>query len=383
MRACTVFTQTLDLVGLVLLVVAVEEHPLAVAFGRQNVRTDAIEEPAVMADDHDAASKFEQRIFQGTQGFHVQVITGFVQQQHVAALHQRLGQVQATAFAAREQTDLFLLITTVEVESAAVGAAGHLELAHSEDIQPPRDVFPDGLVVAQVVTALVHKGHSHGLADGDFATIGGLLARNELEQRRFTRAVGADDAHNRARRHLEAQVINQQAVAKRFAHALELDHFLPQPFGHRDEDFLRLVALLVFVITQFFKAGQTRLALGLAALGILARPLQLLLHGLHAGVFGFLFLLQASFLLLQPRAVVSLPWNAVAAVKFQNPLGSVVQEVAVVRDADHSAREALQELLQPLHRFGIQVVGGLIQQQHVGLGQQQAAQRHTALFAAR
>ena len=72
-----------------------------------------------------------------------------------------------------------------------------------------------------------------------------------------------------------------------------------------------------------------------------------------------------------------------AAVKFQNPLGSVVQEVAVVRDADHSAREALQELLQPLHRFGIQVVGGLIQQQHVGLGQQQAAQRHTALFAAR
>ena len=255
MRACTVFTQTLDLVGLVLLVVAVEEHPLAVAFGRQNVHTDAIEEPAVMADDHDAASKFEQRIFQGTQGFHVQVITGFVQQQHVAALHQRLGQVQATAFAAREQTDLFLLITTVEVESAAVGAAGHLELAHSEDIQPPRDVFPDGLVVAQVVTALVHKGHSHGLADGDFATIGGLLARNELEQRRFTRAVGADDAHNRARRHLEAQVINQQAVAKRFAHVLELDHFLPQPFSHGDENFLRLVTLLVFVITQLFKAG--------------------------------------------------------------------------------------------------------------------------------
>ena len=51
-------------------------------------------------------------------------------------------------------------------------------------------------------------------------------------------------------------------------------------------------------------------------------------------------------------------------------------------DGHHRAREALQELLQPVHRFGIQVVGGFIEQQHVGLGQQQAAQCHAALFTA-
>ena len=50
--------------------------------------------------------------------------------------------------------------------------------------------------------------------------------------------------------------------------------------------------------------------------------------------------------------------------------------------ADDSAGELVQELLQPLHAFGVQVVGGLVQQQHVGLGQQQAAQRHAALLAA-
>ena len=40
-------------------------------------------------------------------------------------------------------------------------------------------------------------------------------------------------------------------------------------------------------------------------------------------------------------------------------------------------------MLQPGHRFSIQVVGGLIEQQHIGLGEQQTAERYAALFTAR
>ena len=72
-----------------------------------------------------------------------------------------------------------------------------------------------------------------------------------------------------------------------------------------------------------------------------------------------------------------------ATIQLQNPFGRVVEEVAIVRDGNHSAAKALQELLQPLHTFGIQVVGGLVQQQHVGFAQQQLAQRHAAFFTAR
>jgi hypothetical protein len=43
----------------------------------------------------------------------------------------------------------------------------------------------------------------------------------------------------------------------------------------------------------------------------------------------------------------------------------------------------LQVALQPGNRFGVEVVGGFIEQQDVGLGQQQAAQRHPAALAAR
>ena len=52
-------------------------------------------------------------------------------------------------------------------------------------------------------------------------------------------------------------------------------------------------------------------------------------------------------------------------------------------DGDHGARVALEVMLQPRHAFGVEVVGGLVEQQHVGLFQQNLAQRHATLFTTR
>ena len=54
-----------------------------------------------------------------------------------------------------------------------------------------------------------------------------------------------------------------------------------------------------------------------------------------------------------------------------------------MRHGHHGAREAVQELFEPLDAFGVQVVGRFVQKEHVGARQKQAAQGHTALFAAR
>jgi hypothetical protein len=72
----------------------------------------------------------------------------------------------------------------------------------------------------------------------------------------------------------------------------------------------------------------------------------------------------------------------VAAVEFEDPLGGVVEEVTVVGHGHHGAGETQQVLLQPLHGFGVEVVGGFVEQQHVGLRQQQLAQRDATLLAA-
>ena len=128
--------------------------------------------------------------------------------------------------------------------------------------------------------------------------------------------------------------------------------------------------------------AQARLALGAAALGVLPGPFQFLGDRLLARLFLVLFLLEAVFLLHQPLGVVALPRDAAAAVEFEDPLGGVVEEVAVVGDGDHGAGEADEELLQPLDRFGVEVVGRFVEQQHVRFFEQQLGQCHTALFAA-
>ena len=96
-----------------------------------------------------------------------------------------------------------------------------------------------------------------------------------------------------------------------------------------------------------------------------------------------LFLREPLLLLLQPGRVVAFPWNAVAAIELEDPAGDVVEEVAIVRDGDDGARVVLEEALEPGDRFGVEMVGRLVEQQQVRRLQQQAAERHAAPFAAR
>ena len=56
-------------------------------------------------------AKLQQGVFQRAQGFDVEVVGRFVQQQHVAARGQGLGQVQAVALTAGElPTELLLVV---------------------------------------------------------------------------------------------------------------------------------------------------------------------------------------------------------------------------------------------------------------------------------
>ncbi len=71
-----------------------------------------------------------------------------------------------------------------------------------------------------------------------------------------------------------------------------------------------------------------------------------------------------------------------AAVEFEDPPGHIVEEVAVVGDGDNRAGVLLQVLLQPGHGLGVEVVGRLVEQQDVGLLQEQPHQRHAPPLAA-
>jgi hypothetical protein len=93
-----------------------------VAFEDDQVRADAVEEPAVVADDQGGACEFGQGLFEGAQGVDVQVVGGFVEEQDVGAFGEGLGEMDAVAFSAREDADFLLLVGACEVEGGDIAA---------------------------------------------------------------------------------------------------------------------------------------------------------------------------------------------------------------------------------------------------------------------
>src|SRR5262249_1991716 len=80
-------------------------------------------------------------------------------------------------------------------------------------------------------------------------------------------------------------------------------------------------------------------------------------------------LLQPLLLLDQPRRIVALIGNAAATVEFENPAGDVVEKIAIVGDDQDRAGIVAQMALKPGDRLGVEMVGRLIEQQQIGLGE--------------
>ena len=105
---------------LVGLEVALEPRDLAVALEGEDVGGDAVEEPAIVGDDHGAAGEGEEGLLERAQGVDVEVVGRLVEEQEVAAAVEELGQVEAVALAAGELADLGLLVGALEVERGGV-----------------------------------------------------------------------------------------------------------------------------------------------------------------------------------------------------------------------------------------------------------------------
>ena len=107
-----------------LVVGEVSGEPLHVRlpFERQNVRGNAIKEPAVVRDHQHGAGKIQQRFFERAQRFHVQIIGGLIEQQDVRPAAQQFRQLHAIAFTAGQIPHPFLLVGAFEVEAGNVAA---------------------------------------------------------------------------------------------------------------------------------------------------------------------------------------------------------------------------------------------------------------------
>src|SRR3546814_17197896 len=131
---------------------------------------------------------------------------------------------------------------------------------------------------------------------------------------------------------------------------VELDHLAAQALARRDEDLVGFLAALVVDRLQLLDPRQASLALGAAALGVAARPLEFLLDRLLARLLLRVLALEAVVLLHQPVGVVSLPRDAAAAVESPDPLRRVVAEVTGMGHRPPRPGCGGAERVQPLHR---------------------------------
>src|SRR6202012_336251 len=97
--------------------IALEPLDVAIAFEGENMRGDAVEEPAIVADDDGAAGEILKSLFQRAQRIDVEIVGRFVEQQHIGAGFEHLGEMHAVALAARKLTNLLLLVGALEIES--------------------------------------------------------------------------------------------------------------------------------------------------------------------------------------------------------------------------------------------------------------------------
>ena len=100
---------------------------------------NSIEEPAVVADNHRATTKRLNALFKGAQGGNIQVVGRLVQQKHIAAAPQQLGQMDAVAFAAGKFAHFLLLVRAAKIKPRAIRTTVHGLAAQIQRLLPARD----------------------------------------------------------------------------------------------------------------------------------------------------------------------------------------------------------------------------------------------------
>src|SRR5229473_2812744 len=197
-RLVGVGAKALAALSFVHLIIAFAPDRLAVALESEDVRGDAVEKPAVVADDHGATAEVQQGIFQSSQRLHVEVIGRLVEQKQIAAATEQLGQVNAIALAARQLRHFALLVGSFKIKLGHIAARGYFSFAQHQVFRPAGDFLKNGLAGVERVAILIDIGGQNRVADAQAARIRLLLADNHAEKRGLAGAVRADDAHNPA-----------------------------------------------------------------------------------------------------------------------------------------------------------------------------------------
>src|SRR2546428_1412720 len=368
--------------GREVVVVAAEvaRQPAVVDVG--DLGADAIDEVAVVRDEHDGAREAGERRLEHLTRGEVEMVRGLVETQDVGRPHQQLGQRQARLLAAREHRLLLVYGVAGEEEGAEDGAQPRVRQPRSRG----DDLLQHGVRRRQrveLVLRVVVNGHVG--AERALAALEGQHAGQDLQERGLVRAVLADEGHALATLDREVHPRVDDVVAVGLVQAGQRRHAPARArrLGELEVDPPRGAGQLdALDLGEHLHAALHLTRLGRLVAEALDEPLDLLdALGLVARLR---FQQRVAGLALDEVVVVVARVDGETRRRQLGDRGHhAVEEVAVVGDDDHRARVARAKILAPRDRLEGQGVRRLVGQQQRGRQQQQAGQRRAHPPAAR
>ena len=233
----------------------------------------------------------------------------------------------------------------------------------------------------QLVLGVVGEIDVHAVVDG--AGVGLFRPGDHLQERGFARAVGAHERHLVAAVHREVDAVVHRVVAVALHEAARPHHLISRARRlhevevHRllllGDDRQRLLDLLDAPLALLGLLGLGGLVTEAVDEGLQVRDLLQRFRTLRLDA------LQALLACHQVLRVVALVQVHFPVVDFRHAVDHVVHEGAVVGDDDDRAGIPAQKALEPLHRFQVQVVRRLVEQEHLGVADEQFRERDAHL----
>ena len=226
---------------------------------------------------------------------------------------------------------------------------------------------------------LRQDGELDGLAD--LHVTRGRLERalDDVQERRLARPVLAQDAEPVSRADVPRDVVDDRLVAEALGHVDEVDDLLAQT---RDRRPLQLegVAHRRFVGDERARRVDAELRLGRSGASAAREPRELLAHDVLALLLGRLGGLRAFDALEHVGRVPALELLHLPVVHLPHAEADLVEEPAVVRDDEERARllrpAALEVVGQPRDGVDVEMVGGLVEHEHVAVPDEHAGEIH-------
>lgn len=336
----------------------------------------------VVADEDHGAGIFGERLDQRLAAFHVEVVGGLVEDQQVRRIDGGEEQREPRLLPSRQPPHGGLGLIGHQPEARETGAQPRLALvgaqAHHMLERRLFDVEFVHLMLGEIADAQL-RGADHP------PLLRRKLAGEQLRECGLALAVAAEKGD-------PVVLVDPQAQAAEHGRAIVADrHALHRDDGRRQ--FLGLGEGEDLPLRLFGRRDRRHLlehlhpALGLHRLrGLGLEPVD---EALQVGPAGLLFLgfggLHGALLghLAGELVVGAGPVGQLLLVEMQDALHRAVQEPAVVRDDEHGVRIFLQVALEPERAFEVEVVGRLVKEEQVRLGEQDARQRHAHPPAAR